>query len=133
MRYECIIKWLVHELLLVLFSKDSRVSYAGVHAYCDACTTCLLAPIFRRCMCAIRIPVSLRYFVIAIKYYNFMQIFRDISFAISKYKYYFNATSIYTHIASSIFLSLAESSLHKILNSFFSTSVPQNQLSNIAD
>jgi len=39
-----------------------------------------------------------RYFVIAIKYYNFMQIFRDISFTILKYKYYFNATSNYTRI-----------------------------------
>ena len=50
-----------------MFFKHSRISCRSARMYYDACTTCLLAPIFRLCA---QSESPLCYFVMVITYYN---------------------------------------------------------------
>lgn len=94
-------------------SLKTREFHAGVHAHCDACTTCLLEPIFRRCIYAIFRFVFCRSNYILQFHANISRT----SFAISKH--YFNATSRYIHdiFYISFIFSLAKirAGLHQIL------------------
>lgn len=91
-------------------SLKTREFHVGVHAHCDACTTCLLEPIFRRCTYAIFRFVFLSFQLHLI----FMQIFRVLSL---QYRNIILTRQVDIHMTSFIFLNLAKIrvGLHQIL------------------